>query len=138
MAIEREAISKTSKYIAVKTPTYVQLAEKLAIGDKFYSNVYSTGYVMESLCWLAYEQNKYQFILSIIKFAADVEFPHTVVPGPAAPVGAGPAPCHLKRAAGGVGPSVAVTTDPAAAVIPGPAKLPRFSTALRKAECETN
>ena len=138
MAVEREAISKKSKYIAIKTPTYVQLAEKLDIRDKLYSSSYSTQHVMESLCWLAYEQQKYQFILSIVKFSADLEFPHTVVPGPAAAVGAGPAPYHLKRDAGGLGPPVEVAPDPAAAVVPGPAKLPRFPTALRKAECETN
>lgn len=138
MAIERGTISKKSQYVAITNTTYVQLAEDLHIKHTFYASANSTGYVMESLCWLAYEQKKYKFILSVVKFAADLEFPHRVVPGPAAAVADGPAPCPLKRAAGDFGPAVAVAPGPAAAVVPGPAKLPRFPTALRKAECETN
>ena len=32
---------------------------------------------MESLFWLAYEQGRYDFILSIIKIATDIEYPHS-------------------------------------------------------------
>ena len=85
MAIEREVISEKSQYVAIKNETYVQLARKLGIRHKHYSSANNTGNVMESLCWLAYEQKRYNFILSIVKFAADFEYPVTadaVAPGP--------------------------------------------------------
>ena len=63
---------------------------KLGLRDTFYSSPNNTGNVMESSCWLAYEQKKYDFILSIIKFAADCEYPDTVAAGPAAVVACAP------------------------------------------------
>ena len=71
LAIEREKISNNIKYVAVKNETYVQLAEKLGVKNEYYSSANNTGNVMESLCWFAYEQNRYDFILSIVKFAVD-------------------------------------------------------------------
>ena len=78
LAIEREKISNKSQYVAVKNETYVQLADKLGIKHAHYSSANNTGNVMESLCWLAYEQNRYDFILSIVKFAVDLEYPDAV------------------------------------------------------------
>ena len=83
---------------------------------------------MESLCWLAYEQQKYNFILSIVKFATDFEYPDTVARGPAAAVAPGPAVCPPQRPAAASGPAVAVASGPAAAIAPGPAKLRRMQT----------
>ena len=128
MAIERNAISQKSQYVAIKNPTYVQLADELGIRDTVYSSANNTGNVMESLCWLAYEQKKYNFILSIVKFAADFEYPDTVARGPAAAVAPGPAVCPPKRPAAASGPAVPVASGPAAAIAPGPAKLPRKQT----------
>ena len=128
MAIEREAISQKSQYVAIKNPTYVQLAEELGIRHTVYSSANNTGNVMESLCWLAYEQQKYNFILSIVKFATDFEYPDTVDRGPAAAVAPGPAVCPPQRPAAASGPAVAVASGPAAAIAPGPAKLPRKQT----------
>ena len=54
VAIERDAISKKSQFVAIKNPTYVQLADKLGIRDTFYSSANNTGNVMESLFWFAY------------------------------------------------------------------------------------
>ena len=113
VAIERNAISKRSQYVAIKNPTYVQLAEKLGIRHTYYSSASNTGNVMESLCWLAYEQKRYNFILSIVKFAADLEYPARVAPGPAAAVAPGPADCPSKRPAAASGPAVAVAPGPA-------------------------
>ena len=76
LAIEREKISNKSQYVAVKNETYVQLADKLGIRHAHYSSPNNTGNVMESLFWLAYEQGRYDFILSIIKIATDIEYPH--------------------------------------------------------------
>ena len=128
MAIEREAISQKSQYVAIKNPTYVRLADELGIRDTVYSSANNTGNVMESLCWLAYEQKKYNFILSIVKFATDVEYPDTVARGPAAAVAPGPAVCPPQRPAAASGPAVAVASGPAAAIAPGPAKLRRKQT----------
>ena len=94
VAIEREAISKKAQYVAVKNETYVQLARELGIRHIHYSRANNTGNVMESLCWLAYEQKRYNFILSIVKFAADFEYPAT-----ADAVAPGPAVCPSKRPA---------------------------------------
>ena len=128
MAIERKAISRKSQYVAIKNPTYVQLADQLGIRHTVYSSANNTGNVMESLCWLAYEQKKYNFILSIVKFATDFEYPDTVARGPAAAVAPGPAVCPPKRPAAASGPAVAVASGPAAAIAPGPAKLRRMQT----------
>ena len=107
MAIEREKISNKSQYVAVKNETYVQLADKLGIKHAHYSSANNTGNVMESLCWLAYEQNKYDFILSIVKFAVDLEYPDTVAAdfeypdavasGPAVAVASSPAKTRRRQ-----------------------------------------
>ena len=146
VAIERGAISKRSQYVAIKNPTYVQLAEKLGIRHTYFSSANNTGNVMESLCWLAYEQKRDNFILSIVKFATDFEYPvtvaagpaaaypDTVAPGPAAAVAPGPADCPSKRPAAASGPAVAVASGPAAATAPGPAKRRRTQTSAPSAK----
>ena len=107
LAIEREKISNKSQYVAVKNETYVQLADKLGIRHAHYSSPNNTGNVMESLCWLAYEQNRYDFILSIVKFAvdleypdavaADFEYPDAVASGPAVAVASSPAKTRRRQ-----------------------------------------
>ena len=117
LAIEREVISKKSHYIAIHNDTYVKLANALGIRDRTYSSPNNTGNVCEALCWLAYEQGKYKLILSIAKFAADVEFPGSGVPGHASAVVPGPAPQPCKRSAQVCGLPVVVATGPAAAKV---------------------
>ena len=68
-AIERGAIANKSKYVAITNETYVQIADTLGIKHEYYSSANNTGNVMESLSWFAYEQKKFDFILSIAKFA---------------------------------------------------------------------
>ena len=97
MAIERKAISQQALYVAIKNETYVQLADQLGIRHTYYSSANNTGNVIESLCWLAYEQKKYNFILSIVRFAADFEYPDAVAPGPAAAVAPGPAKLRRRQ-----------------------------------------
>ena len=97
VAIEREAISNKSQYAAIQSATHVELADKLGIKDTYYSSRNNTCNVMKSLCWLAYEQNRYEFLLSIVQFAADFEYPGTVASGPAAVVAPSPSTrCNIK------------------------------------------
>ena len=128
IAIERNSLSKKSPYVAVKNNTYVKLAEELDIKHSYYCSASSTGNVCKCLCWLAYEQRRYKFILSIVKLAADIEFPLTVSSGSASSVAAGPVPNSLKRTIHDVDPAVAVDPGPAAAVVAGPAKQRRRQT----------
>ena len=131
VAIERKAIAENSQYIAVKNRTYVQLAQKLQIRNKYFSNANNTGNVLESLCWLAYEKKEYNFILSIAKFAADFEYPRKAVPGPAAAVATGPTASTLKRPAERLDNTVVVAPGPATAGVPGPAKVRRKQSSAR-------
>ena len=103
VAIERQAISKKSLYVAISNGTYVWLAEKLEIRHEYYSNANNTGNVMESLSWFAYEQKRFDFILSIVHIAANLEFPATATPGPA--TASAPGGTLLRRAAVASGPS---------------------------------
>ena len=98
LAIERQKISNKSQYAAIQNATYVELADKLGIRDTYYSSPNNTGNVMESLCWFAYEQERYDFILSIVKFAADFEYPDKVASGPAAVVASNPVNLRKRQA----------------------------------------
>ena len=109
VAVERKVVSTKIFYVAIKNDTYVHLADRLGIRHTHYSNANNTGNVLESLCWLALEQKRYSFILSIVKFAADVEYPRV-----------SHQQSSLKRAV--------VASGTAAAVSPVPAKLPRRGT----------
>ena len=117
VAIEREVISKNSHYIAIGNETYVRLADALGIRDRDYSSPNNTGNVCEALCWLALEQKKYNLIVSIAKFAADVEFPRSAAPGHVPAVVPGPAPQPCKRSAQVCGLPVVVASGLAAAKV---------------------
>ena len=86
VAIERRSVSDKCMFVAIKNATYVRLAEELAIRHNYYSNANNTGNVMEALHWLAFEQKRYKFILTIAHMAADIEFRTSVKPAPAAAI----------------------------------------------------
>ena len=86
LAIERRAILSKSQYVAIKKDTYVQLAKKLGLGNDYYSSPNNTGNVMEALFWFAYEQKRYDFIMTVVTMATEVEYP-----------GSGPGDTKLQR-----------------------------------------
>jgi len=76
LAIERRATSPESDYVAIKTGTYVNLADKLDIRNDYFGSANNISNLMECLVWFAYEQKRYHFIMTVVKLAIDLEYPH--------------------------------------------------------------
>ena len=54
---------------------YVDLADKLDIRNDYFRSASNTSNLMECLVWFAYEQNRYHFIMTVVKLAMDLEYP---------------------------------------------------------------
>ena len=135
LAIERRATSPESDYVAIKTGTYVNLADKLDIRNDYFRSASNTSNLMQCLVWFAYEQKRYHFIMTVVKLAMDLEYPHV------APVGDSrsaystssvvlPPVSEQPQQADDVASQSASKRayGHAAAVAPGHAKLPRTTT----------
>ena len=75
LANERQAVSPKMHYVVIKTNTYVNLADKLDIRNDYFRSASNTSNLMECLVWFAYEQNRYHFIMTVVKLAMDLEYP---------------------------------------------------------------
>ena len=74
VAIEREPSRSTSAHIVIFNKVYLKLAQRLDIVHKNWASEFNVGNVLECLCWLAYEQQRYEFIITVVHHAADIQF----------------------------------------------------------------
>ena len=78
VTIERQNVIDKCKYSVICNDVYKEMATSLDIQHSVYSNANNVGNVMESLFWLAYEQHKYGFIISVVHHAADLQLQRNV------------------------------------------------------------
>ena len=78
VSIERQNIIDKVKYSVICNGVYKEMATSLDIHHSVYSNANNVGNIMESLVWLAYEQQKYGFIISVVHHAADMQLERNV------------------------------------------------------------
>ena len=74
VAIERDPSRSTSAHIVIFNNVYLKLAQRLDIVQRNRSSEFNVGNVLECLCWLAYEQQRYEFIITVVHHAADIQF----------------------------------------------------------------
>ena len=78
VSIERQNITDKFKNSVICNGVYKEMATSLDIHHSVYSNANNVGNIMESLFWLAYEQQKYGFIISVVHHAADLQLERNV------------------------------------------------------------
>ena len=83
VAIERDSRNATLSYLVISTRVYVELAARLCILHERFCSEFNVTNVMECLMWLAFEQGRYEFIITVVHHAANIQLDITanVVPG---------------------------------------------------------
>ena len=74
LLIERKKIRRNVKYVAIGNYAYTVLASQLEVRNECYSSENNTGNVMEALSWFAFEQHRFEFIISVVHHAANIEY----------------------------------------------------------------
>ena len=72
VSIERQKLKSTCRWATLPNSVYVYLATVMEIRHAVHDSESNVGNTMESLIWVAYEQKKYKFIISIIHHAANL------------------------------------------------------------------
>ena len=74
VSIERKRSKPSCNMYGIYNDVYVQLATDLKIHYPVHVQRHHIGNAMESLLWYAYEQDRYEFIISVIHHAADLQW----------------------------------------------------------------
>ena len=74
VSIERKKLKRTCTWATVFNCVYEELGRVLEIHHPVYCRANNIGNTMQVLMWLAYEQQKYTFIISIIHHAANLQW----------------------------------------------------------------
>ena len=74
VSIERMKLKSACRWATVSNSVYVYLASVMEIRHPAYCGANNVGNTMEALIWLAYEQKKYKFIISVIHHAANLQW----------------------------------------------------------------
>lgn len=74
LSIERGKLTRNSNCCYICNGVYVKMAQALIMIHRVYNNETNVRNMLESLCWLAFEQKKYRFIFSLVHHAADIHW----------------------------------------------------------------
>ena len=78
VAIERGLVKATCSYVVIFNHVYVKLATNLGILNDTYKSENNTGNVMECLFWFAYEQKRYDFIITMVHYATEIQLANNI------------------------------------------------------------
>ena len=74
VSIERKKLKSTCRWVTIPNSVYMYLATVMEIRHPVYCGSNNVGNTMECLMWFAYEQKRYEFIISIIHHAANLQW----------------------------------------------------------------